>query len=85
MYLKTYEVTNLFNGMVDTVLAYHLEDAMIHFLIDKFFPDFVRPYVREQIRTGGLSSVARIGTLYPNHLIYESGGHVCEFEFVLKG
>ena len=83
--LKTYEVTNLFNGKVDTVLAYHMEDAMIHFLCDHFFPPFIALMVREQIRMYGLSSVAHIGTLQPNHLIYESGGHVCEWEFILKG
>ncbi len=85
MYLKNYEVTNLFNGKVDNVLAYHMEDAMIRFLCDRFFPEFTRPYVREQIKNHGLSSVARIGTLKPNHLIFESANHIAEWEFVLKG
>lgn len=83
--LKTYEVTNLFNGKVDTVLAHHMEDAMIRFLCDHFFPPFVAPMAREQIRMYGLSSVAHIGGLKLNHLIYKSWGHVCEWEFILKG
>lgn len=90
MMLKTYEVTNLFNGKVDQVLAYHMEDAMISFLCSKFFPDCVVPAVREQIRMYGLSSVARIGVLQPNHLIWEGRGYdgqcgFAEWEFVLKG
>jgi len=48
MYLKNYEVTNLFNGKVDNVLAYHMEDAMIRFLCDRFFPEFTRPYGTNQ-------------------------------------
>jgi hypothetical protein len=74
MFLKTYEVINLFTGKVDDILAYHMEDAMIRFLCDKFC-------VREQIRIHGLFSVASIGVLNPNHLIY--GG--CEWEFIMKG